>query len=115
VSLKENAAKRVFVVNGMQEYLGVLHAADLQHQHEAPLTSLAQHPDQFLLPGQNIRQALERFTLWETEELPVLASAESRIVIGRLKDAYALRRYTQELESHNLAQFDIGAPVAKES
>ncbi|MGZ6021541.1 MAG: hypothetical protein ACXWLQ_02930 [Rhizomicrobium sp.] len=38
------------------------------------------------------------------ESLPVLASSSSRDVIGYVTEAYALRRYNQELERRRSAE-----------
>ena len=54
----------------------------------------------FLLPGENLRTALDRFSRAAQETLPVIDNPEDRRVIGYLSEAYALRRYAQELERH---------------
>ena len=52
----------------------------------------------FLLPRTNVRTALRQFSEAEEESLPVLDNPTSRKVVGYLTEAYALRRYNQELE-----------------
>ena len=54
----------------------------------------------FLLPGDDLRTALDRFSLAAQETLPVIDNPEDRRVIGYLSEAYALRRYAHELERH---------------
>jgi len=54
----------------------------------------------FLLPGDDLRTALVRFSHTAQETLPVIDNAEDRRVIGYLSEAYALRRYAHELERH---------------
>jgi len=54
--------------------------------------------NQFLLPQQNVRAALDLFVTAELEALPVVASATDHSIIGFITEAYALRRYSQELE-----------------
>jgi len=54
----------------------------------------------FLLPGDDLRTALERFSHAAQETLPVIDNTEDRRIIGYLSEAYALRRYAQELERH---------------
>ena len=54
----------------------------------------------FLLPGDDLRTALDRFSRSAQETLPVIDNPEDRRVIGYLSEAYALRRYAHELERH---------------
>jgi chloride channel protein, CIC family len=105
-------AKRLFVVGPSGDYLGALDVAAL---HEKSLDAsisqiagtLARDGDVFLLPGQNVRQALQRFEEALCESLPVLASPQTRSIVGYMTEAYALRRYSQELERRRNA--DLGA------
>jgi CIC family chloride channel protein len=55
-------------------------------------------PASFLLPGDDLRTALDRFSQAAEEALPVIDNPEDRRVIGYLSEAYALRRYAHELE-----------------
>ncbi len=59
---------------------------------------LRQGANQFLLPQQNVRAALDLFLTAELEALPVVASATDHSLLGFVTEAYALRRYSQELE-----------------
>ena len=54
----------------------------------------------FLLPGDDLRTALDHFSRTAQETLPVIDNPEDRRVIGYLSEAYALRRYAHELERH---------------
>lgn len=54
--------------------------------------------DGYLLPTDNVRTALARFDERQIETLPVLRSTADRHIVGYLTEAYALRRYNQELE-----------------
>ena len=58
----------------------------------------------YLVPGENVRLALGRFEDSRTEALPVLVSHSDRRVVGYLTEAYALRRYMQELERRRSAE-----------
>jgi CIC family chloride channel protein len=60
--------------------------------------------DSFLLPNENVRTALARFDEAQTEALPVLSARADPRIIGYLTEAYALRRYTQELERRRSAE-----------
>jgi CIC family chloride channel protein len=65
---------------------------------------LASAPDLFLLPSENIRAALARYDEGQTEDMPVLDSRSGRQVIGYMTEAYALKRYSQELERMRSAE-----------
>jgi CIC family chloride channel protein len=109
-------AKRVYVVDASGQYAGVIEIADL---HDAQIDDaldgavagdLAEAPDQFLLPSENIRSALARFDSLQVETLPVLLSRSQRAVAGYVTEAYALKRYSAELErmrSAELGQRDL--------
>ena len=109
-------AKRLYVVDGSGRYIGSIDTADL---HDAEIDDaldgavagdLAEGADQFLLPSENIRSALTRFDTLQIETLPVLLSAAQRTVVGYMTEAYALKRYSAELErmrSAELGQRDL--------
>jgi len=118
------SAKRIFVVTPDAQYLG---AFELAKAHEAALdpsadtatiASIAGKPDAHLFAFQNVRTALARFDQFETEVMPVFASGDRHEIIGYLTEAYALKRYTQELERRRSAElgeqdlFSIG-PLPK--
>ena len=56
------------------------------------------------MPDIDVRTALFRFEESEVETLPVLAGLNNRRVIGYVTEAYALRRYTQEMERRRNAE-----------
>jgi len=94
--------KRFFVTDDNGAFAGMINTADL---HDPDLTvegetglALRKGENQFLLPQQNIRVALDRFVNAELEVLPVLAGTAERRVVGFVTEAYALRRYNHELE-----------------
>ncbi|MDE2182448.1 MAG: chloride channel protein [Alphaproteobacteria bacterium] len=98
------AAKRVFVIDRAGQYVG---AIDMIAAHDYGLDDalpgivvgdLARHGALHLLPGDNLRTALLRFEDTQSETLPVLASRTDHRVVGFMTEAYALKRYTQELE-----------------
>jgi len=60
----------------------------------------------FLLPGDDLRAALDRFSRGAQETLPVVDNPADRRVIGYLSESYALRRYARELERHRGARQD---------
>jgi len=109
-------AKRLYVLNGDSHYLGAIETEDLHDSaiddalDGAVAVDLAVGADQFLLPTDNIRSALAQFDAMQVETLPVLLSPADRRVIGYMTEAYALKRYTMELErmrSAELGQHDL--------
>ncbi len=98
------AATRVFVVDGEGRYRGMVEMATV---HDPDLTDaaaslvagdLVEGRGFYLLRNENLRVAMKRFEASELETLPVLDSIDDLKVVGYLTEAYALRRYTQELE-----------------
>ena len=93
----------VFLVDGGSRYAGIVATADayspdLDQKLDQPIDELHTTADQFLLPEQNVRTALRRFSSSETETLAVVSDAKTLHVVGFLTEGYALRRYSQELE-----------------
>jgi CIC family chloride channel protein len=98
------AAKRLFVLDGEGQYAGTIDIDDL---HDAEIDDaldgavagdLATGAENFLLPSDDVRSLLARFDALQSEALPVLASTVQRRVVGYVTEAYALKRYSQELE-----------------
>jgi len=56
--------------------------------------------DDVLFPGMNVQEAVAAFDRTEAEALAVIDSHASRKILGLLSEAYALRRYSAELEQH---------------
>jgi CIC family chloride channel protein len=96
--------KRVFLTDKDGYYAGIVLASDAHNPdlderlEELRAHDIRQGETQFLLPHQNVRAALDRFMNAEIEALPVLASATDHRIVGFMTEAYALRRYNQELE-----------------
>ena len=94
--------KRFFLTDEQGHYAGLVNTADLYDPDRAvegdTALSLRRGETQFLLPQQNIRVALDRFVNAELEVLPVVAGTADHAVVGFVTEAYALRRYNQELE-----------------
>ena len=104
------SAKRVFVTDREGFYAGSLDMAEA-HDPQADdvidagvVADLVEQSGVYLLPGENVRAALARFEESQAESLPVLAARGDRRVIGYLTEAYALRRYAQELERRRSAE-----------
>lgn len=56
--------------------------------------------DDVLFPGMNVQEAVAVFDRTEAEALAVIESRATRKILGLLSEAYALRRYSTELEQH---------------
>lgn len=109
-------AKRIYAIAADGNYAGAIDSDDL---HDAGIDDaldgavagdLAAASEHFLLPTDNIRTALTRFDTLQIEILPVVVSNAERRVIGYVTEAYALKRYTQEMErmrSAELGQHDL--------
>ncbi len=112
------SAKRLFVMDAGDDYQGMIDVPAMHHPDLDKSVSiitaqeLAKGKEFYLLPGDNIQQTLRRFEVSELEELPVLASLDDPKVIGYVSEAYVLRRYSQELESRNMAQSIAGSPAS---
>lgn len=96
------STKRVFVENADGDYGGMI---DMTEAHSpdravADLTAgaLAKGARRFLLPQYNIRTVLSLFADGQEETLAVVADERGCHVVGFVTEAYALRRYNQELE-----------------
>jgi chloride channel protein, CIC family len=111
--------KQVFVVDGEGRLSGIVDPAETHGKagKDDPqiVAELVSAPAAFLLPGDDLRTALNRFSDAAQETLPVIDNPEARRVIGYLSEAYALRRYTHELERHRGSRPDdagIFSPAA---
>jgi CIC family chloride channel protein len=115
-SFPVGGTKRIYVLDSEGRYAGAIDTDDLHDPaiddalDGAVAGDLAQTAEQFLLPGENIRAALARFDALAIETMPVLNSSTQRGVLGYVTEAYALKRYSQELErmrSAELGQRDL--------
>ena len=115
---------KVLFVTEKDRFVGSINLAQLHEAKPDPQANLtardmAVAPDVFLLPGQNVRTALAVFNTAQRETLPVVTSPGDRRVLGYLTEAYALRRYNQELELRRHAEmgtrdlFPISEPAER--
>jgi CIC family chloride channel protein len=104
------SVKQVFVVDEHGRLTGIVDPAEASDpdRTEAVETvgGLVSKPAPFLLPGEVLRTALDRFSHAAQETLPVVDNDQDRRIIGYLSEAYALRRYAHELERHRGRQQD---------
>ncbi len=95
---------RVVVVDGADRYAGIVlvpeaHAA--LHESgaaDATLADVLRHPQDFLTPEMNAKEASAAFDRSESEALAVVDDADRRRVIGMLTESHTLKRYSDELE-----------------
>jgi CIC family chloride channel protein len=118
------SVKRLFVTNEGQ-YIGSIDLADIydakQPANEAApkAGSFVKTDGTFLLPMDNVRTALARFSEKRVETMPVVHSNSDKRIVGYLTEAYALRRYNQELERRRVVEtgeremFSISEPPPK--
>ena len=91
----------VVALHENKDYAGIVqvveaHAPELDETK--PVRDILHHPDATLLPTMTIKEAVAAFDKAEAEALAVIQSGESRRVVGLLSEAYALRRYSEQLE-----------------
>ena len=99
------ATRQIMAVDGEGRYAGLilsesLHAA-APELWPRPVSDLAHQRAAFLLPGMNIREALDAFEKAESDVLAVINGPDSRHLVGLVTESHALRRYGEELERRN--------------
>ena len=91
----------VVAVDEADRYVGLIHLADI-HANEVEadqsLKDFLHYPDEMLLPGMAVKEAVLAFDRAEAEALAVVDSYLDRRVVGLLTEAYVLRRYSAALE-----------------
>ena len=114
--------KKVFVVDERGRLRGIIDPVEASGLESAEAVKtvgeLVSKPAPFLLPRNDLRTALDRFSQTAQETLPVVDNSEDRRIIGYLSEAYALRRYAHELEHHRGGRQDdagIFSPVPEDT
>ena len=91
----------VVAVDDESRYLGLVQVADAyaaEVEAETPVSKLARLPESALLPDMNVKMAMSMFDRAEIETLAVVDGPETKQVVGLLTEAYATRRYAEELD-----------------
>ena len=91
----------IIAIDDDGRYVGMIAVAEahaVEASPDAPVKSLLRYAGDFLLPGMAIKEAVLAFDRAEAEALAVVDSYQDRRVIGLLTEAFALRRYSAELE-----------------
>lgn len=93
------STRRVLMIDAEGHYAGVIPTAAVYAEgqdEEAPLAPLAINTDAALAPAMSIKEIMAAFDATESDELAVVD--EARNVLGVVSEAYATRRYAEELE-----------------
>jgi chloride channel protein, CIC family len=95
------SATQVVALDEDKAYAGIVlvaeaHASELDEATQ--LRDILRHRDDMLLPTMTVKEAIEAFDQAEAEELAVVQTRDNRHVVGLLTEAFALRRYSDELE-----------------
>jgi CIC family chloride channel protein len=95
------ATTRVVAVDESDRYVGIVlvpeaHAPEFDENKK--LADILHYAGDMLLPQMTIKEAVSTFERAEADALAVVDGIDSRRVIGLLTEAYALRRYSEELE-----------------
>jgi CIC family chloride channel protein len=91
----------VIAVDDADRYVGLIMVADAHAAEADPDSSikdLLRYPEEMLLPGMAVKEAVLAFDRAEAEALAVVDSYLDRRVAGLLTEAYVLRRYSAALE-----------------
>jgi hypothetical protein len=94
----------IVVVDDKDRYRGVIMPADLysglieSSSNRASIISLTRHRDTFLKPNMKCKGCHEHFDRAEAELFAVVSDEAHLTVVGYLTEAYARRRYAEELD-----------------
>ena len=92
---------QVVALDEDKNYAGIVFVAEAhgpEIDEATPVRDVLHHPHATLLPTMTVKDVVAAFDKAEAEALAVIESRESHHVIGLLTEAYALRRYSEELE-----------------
>ena len=92
---------QVVAVDENKKYAGVIFVAEAHGADDSnggTVQDILHYRDVTLLPGMDVRQAVATFDSAEAESLAVVDSSDRGTVVGILTEAFALRRYAEELD-----------------
>ncbi len=94
------ALARVIVVDEQARYAGMIYPpeAAVATGEGRKVADLMHHQGRFLVPGMNVREALDTFEQVAADALAVVDDAEHMKVVGLVTEQHALRRYSEELD-----------------
>jgi CIC family chloride channel protein len=91
----------VIAVDDADRYVGLIMVADAhaaEADQDSSIKDILRYPEDMLLPGMAVKEAVLAFDRAEAEALAVVDSYLDRRIIGLLTEAYVLRRYSAALE-----------------
>ena len=92
---------QVVALDEDKNYAGIVQVAEAHaedYDEAMQVREILHFTDTMLLPTMTVKQAVALFDKAEAEALAVVEASDNREVIGLLTEAYALRRYSSELE-----------------
>jgi chloride channel protein, CIC family len=92
---------QVIAVDEDKRYAGMVQVAEAHSgdmDEAMPIREILHFKDTTLLPSMTVKEAVILFDTAEAEALAVVEAPDDRVVVGLLTEAYALRRYSSELE-----------------
>jgi len=95
------SATQVVALDEDKNYAGIVQVAEAhapELDQATTMREIVHHQNTVLLPTATVKEAIAAFDKAEAEALAVVQSRETRRVIGLLSEAFALRRYSEELE-----------------
>jgi CIC family chloride channel protein len=93
--------QRVALIDSNGGYAGIVVVAEAHAEgldDNTPVSALAREANVALLPRMSVKDAMRLFDATESDTLAVVESAETRKLVGTLKESYLTRRYAEELE-----------------
>ena len=91
----------VAAIDEQKRYAGMVQVAEAhsdEYDEAVPIRDILHFEETMLLPTMTIKEAVTLFDKAEAEALAVIEAPDDHAVIGLLTEAYALRRYSGELE-----------------
>jgi chloride channel protein, CIC family len=92
---------QVVALDEDKNYAGMVSVAEVHSpdiDESLPIRNMLHCTDAVLLPTMTVKEAMAMFDKAEAEALAVVQSVETPRVVGLLSEAYALRRYSEQLE-----------------
>jgi CIC family chloride channel protein len=92
---------QVVAIDEDRHYAGIVQVAEAHSDdfdEAMPVRDILHFKETVLLPTMTVKEAVTLFDAAEAEALAVVEAADNHEVIGLLTEAYALRRYSSELE-----------------
>ncbi len=99
------ARQRVALVDQSGRFQGIVVVAEAHTEglsDDVPALTIAHTSDAALLPHMTIKEAMAAFDTTESDTLAVVNNMVDRKLVGTLKEAYATRRYAEEMEKAQL-------------